>query len=476
MITSPALRRDFIKKIGKLSPRVVRGNAHTHRPLLLLWLLGRTAVGASRLTTWKETRAAFEKLEATYGNGTTSDSAQYPFWVLHATDALWEIEAADQITPSPGRRRPTISVLDQVNPEAGFTPDVYAMLSTDSGLVANAAAILLARFFNPVPAGLVAAVGLDGLLPAGREVDLVLPIPGSVAFPKRKAIHTDLGGQWTSGISTLDDGLMCVFSNAKGPYDDQAIPGTDLIEYRGQGLSGDQTLQGGGNAQLLVCQEKREPIRYWHQPADGEWGFDTWAVIVDRRRVWGKGEDKQWRREFAWVLAPVPSPFRNQWPQSVIDRLAQDDGQTHDETLGTEAPTAVTKQDAGRQYRKLCESVERREAVNHTRTTHTASDRYFRSADARIAVMLRAQGTCENPDCGGQPADVTDKGGAILEVDHVDERATQGRDHPANMIALCPNCHSIKTRGSTRHDLKRKLKAQVERLHREAQAWETLTT
>ncbi|MGI5162156.1 HNH endonuclease signature motif containing protein [Microbispora sp. CA-102843] len=471
MATSPTLRRDFIKKIGQLSPRSVRGTAPTHRPLLLLWLLGRVAAGAPRLATWRQTRAAFEKLEAVYGNGATADSAQYPFWVLHATDALWEIKDADRIAPPTGRRRPTISVLEQVNPEAGFTPDVYAMLRADPSLTANAAATLLARFFNPVPVGLVAAVGLDGLLRAGREADLLLPIPGSVAFPKRTAIHAELGGQWTSGIGTLDDGLMCVFSDAKGPYDDRTIPGTDLIEYRGQGLSGDQTLKGGGNAQLLVCQQEQKPIRYWHQPADGAWGFDTWTVIVDRRLVWGKGDDKQWRREFAWVLAPVPSPFRDQWPQSVLDRLAQDDQQTHDETLGTEAPTAVTKQDAGRQYRKLCASVERKEAVNHDRTTRIASDRYFRSADARMAVMLRAQGTCENPDCGGQPTDVTDKGDAILEVDHVDERATQGRDHPANMIALCPNCHAIKTRGSTRRDLKRKLKTLAERLHREAEAW-----
>jgi 5-methylcytosine-specific restriction enzyme A len=47
----------------------------------------------------------------------------------------------------------------------------------------------------------------------------------------------------------------------------------------------------------------------------------------------------------------------------------------------------------------------------------------------------------------------------ILEVDHVEDLARGGEDHPRNMVALCPNCHACKTRGSNparwRRDLTR---------------------
>ncbi|MEU9107185.1 HNH endonuclease signature motif containing protein [Streptomyces xanthophaeus] len=80
-----------------------------------------------------------------------------------------------------------------------------------------------------------------------------------------------------------------------------------------------------------------------------------------------------------------------------------------------------------------------------------------RLRSAREAVMLRCEGRCENPDCSGQPTDVTVHGAAILEVDHVQPIADAGRDHPEQMIALCPNCHAMKTRGSRRAELQQKL-------------------
>ncbi|MGW1148215.1 HNH endonuclease [Streptomyces sp. NPDC002454] len=82
-----------------------------------------------------------------------------------------------------------------------------------------------------------------------------------------------------------------------------------------------------------------------------------------------------------------------------------------------------------------------------------------RSAAARRGVLERSGGRCENPRCAGQPTDVTDRGLPILDVDHVDQLADGGRDHPSVMIALCPNCHAVKTRGTTRHTLAEELLA-----------------
>ena len=81
----------------------------------------------------------------------------------------------------------------------------------------------------------------------------------------------------------------------------------------------------------------------------------------------------------------------------------------------------------------------------------------LRLESARRAVLLRSEGHCENPRCTGEPQDITDAGHPILEVDHIQDLAKGGPDHPEQMIALCPNCHEIKTRGRTRERLRHEL-------------------
>jgi hypothetical protein len=78
-------------------------------------------------------------------------------------------------------------------------------------------------------------------------------------------------------------------------------------------------------------------------------------------------------------------------------------------------------------------------------------------------VLVRSEGRGENPGCAGQPSDVTDSGGPILEVDHVRDIALGGAGKPRQMIALCPNCHAVKTRGRTREQLSQTLLATAEK-------------
>ncbi|MFE1444159.1 HNH endonuclease [Streptomyces sp. NPDC058739] len=95
----------------------------------------------------------------------------------------------------------------------------------------------------------------------------------------------------------------------------------------------------------------------------------------------------------------------------------------------------------------------------------TSGERRVRSGAAREAVLLRSQGRCENSDCllpvlpyrtaAGQP---------LLEIDHIDDHAQGGRDHPGTMIALCPNCHANKTRGADRSALRERLRGVAQAL------------
>lgn len=143
----------------------------------------------------------------------------------------------------------------------------------------------------------------------------------------------------------------------------------------------------------------------------------------------------------------------------------------YDESVAADAaapPPADAAPDAvslAAQYEKWCALVEHREEGRRgQRRDHRIQDP-LRSGTARQAVLLRSGGRCENPSCAGQPTDVTDRGDPILEVDHVVELAAGGRDHPSQMIALCPNCHAVKSRGTTRHSLRDRLLAVARERH-----------
>jgi 5-methylcytosine-specific restriction enzyme A len=118
------------------------------------------------------------------------------------------------------------------------------------------------------------------------------------------------------------------------------------------------------------------------------------------------------------------------------------------------------------EYRRVCGRADVYWRDRESRRPTGPSDVPVRSADARRAVLLRSGGDCENPQCHGSVHDVTDKGAPILEVDHIQDIALGGDDNPAQMIALCPNCHATKTRGSTRKQLRAVLLTTADDRHR----------
>jgi 5-methylcytosine-specific restriction enzyme A len=129
--------------------------------------------------------------------------------------------------------------------------------------------------------------------------------------------------------------------------------------------------------------------------------------------------------------------------------IAAETGEAHDDLL-VQSPLEEA-------YRCLCGLAdESREQNGGKRVTRTSNDP-VRSASARRAVLLRSRGNCENPTCTGQAHDLTDTGETILEIDHIHDLAQGGPDDPAQMIALCPNCHAIKTRGRRRAQLRQVL-------------------
>jgi hypothetical protein len=107
--------------------------------------------------------------------------------------------------------------------------------------------------------------------------------------------------------------------------------------------------------------------------------------------------------------------------------------------------------------RRLCDLAEHSSKRNAGKRVPRTSKEPIRSAPARRAVLLRSKGNCENPDCIGHPDVLTDAGDPILEIDHIHDLAKDGPDDPIQMIALCPNCHAVKTRSRDREQLRQRL-------------------
>lgn len=478
------VKAELVRRVRELAPAERVGGGSLHRPLLLLWALGQVVAGQPRQQHWTQVRDSVAPLLATYADGQGSQAVLYPFWALQ-NNGLWVVEGAEDIVLTSGGRRPTLTALNEADPKAGLPKDDYDLLTQDWALTARIAGSLLLRFFSDALDEVARAVGLEKLLAAGIDVAL-RPRVGE-RYKNRTAIGALYGGNKVGGITPLEDGLLSVFSDDKGPYDDSRIPGTDWIAYTGDGLRGHQKLKSG-NKSMATYQAERRALRYWHKPHGGEFTFETWAVVVQCRRRWGIDADGERRQEYVWILAPVASPLRETWPDEVNAALSAEDLTVHDdldldaspdetdetneadETNGIDETNETVKPpqlaDKMKRYRKLSAAARRTAAIRGERTKLTTVERFLRSRPARDAVILRSDGHCENPECLGHPDERTDAGDPLLEVDHVTQLSDGGADTPEFMIALCPNCHALKTRGSGRRELSKKLLRRAHELHR----------
>ncbi|MFJ5843959.1 HNH endonuclease [Streptomyces sp. NPDC092903] len=461
--------KTFQRRVGDVRPARRAGGPAPHRPLLLLWAIGQALTGAPRMQSWSATRDAVAPLMEKYAQAKDGiDATRYPFWAL-VNDELWTVGHGQELALTSRGRRPTLESLNRTNPTGGLRQADYKLLLSQPDAAAAATAGLLLRYFFPLPPGLLEDFGLHDLL-AGRWADALRPVLGE-RFKDRDAIWRVYGGQKMAGIGCLADGILSAFSDDKGPYADGRIPDTNWIAYVGDGLSGDQKMTDG-NELMAAYQADGRPLRYWHKPYQGQFSFETWAVIVQRRRRWGIGEDKEWRREFLWVLAPVPSPERETWPPEVVTALEADTGELHDDTTDyrpgdvdpKERDTTESDRDA---YKRLAERAEANAKRRGQLKRPTNADRYVRDPSARAAVIRRSKGDCESPTCEGHPKERTTAGLPILQVDHVRDLTKNGPDVPWNMIALCPNCHALKTYGENRKNLQSLLAAKAKQLHEE---------
>ncbi|MFI6979965.1 HNH endonuclease [Embleya sp. NPDC050154] len=417
---------EFLSRVKAVSPQRFADRTALHRPLMLLWALKQVRLEADPRQPWSVVRGALTVVGKKFGNARDANAqALYPVWALR-NDGLWEVDGTEHLTAS---QRPNLGELNRSNPTMGFPAADHKLLTKESRVLDAAIELVLSKFPDPVPPGLVEWARSDWALP---DADPASHGPGVTEDAEGKS--PDL--RYEPG----------------GPNQDGPIPETDLVGYTAPDTRTDLTLERARAA--------TRPIRVHRPDGVGGWDFETLAVVVGRCAQLSTDTAASRQNGDSWLLRPVPSADPESWPPEAHELLA----------------TSSLEDAVNEQLRTSESNTTNAYALLNQRATQGAHDRIgsavvqaivrrARNHSARQAVIERSAGACENPRCLGHPTELTTAGQPILEVDHVHDLARGGQDIPEVMIALCPNCHALKTRGVNRDELAEELLHVARRRH-----------
>ena len=232
-------------------------------------------------------------------------------------------------------------------------------------------------------------------------------------YNRREDIHARFGGQRQSGIITPSQHpLVVAFTGSTGRqhgYEDAWLP-DGSFEYFGEGQVGDMTMSGG-NAAIANHSADGESLLLFEKVRDGYRfvGEMVCEAVLERNSPDQRGDI---RRAFV---------FRMRRMEAIVEAV---------EASATELATDISDL-----RRKAYEAAGVRAPRPGTRPRNV----YERSADVRNYVLGRAKGHCEG--CGQIAPFRRPDGSPYLEPHHIRRVSDGGPDHPAFVIALCPNCH-----------------------------------
>ncbi len=146
-----------------------------HKPLLILFMLGRVQRAEPRMVSYSEVVEPLQQLLDDFGPPRRSSPA-YPFYHLSG-DGIWDFSAPGSpiIVGSPSDR----FLLDN-NISGGFKEDVYAALTGNPGLIKTVAQVVLNDSFpHSIHGEILQAAGLD--------MDVPVIAPGDVTHSRSRS-------------------------------------------------------------------------------------------------------------------------------------------------------------------------------------------------------------------------------------------------------------------------------------------------
>ena len=147
---------DWIERVGNLRQWTNNGVRAPHKPLLMLYALGRFQHGPDQALRYADIERDLKELLRDYGPPRDT-SPSYPFHHL-TNDGVWEVRTADGGS-SPGSG---VGALRASGAEGRLVPRLRSALSAEPDLLGRLAHVLLDTHFPPsLHTDIAAAVGLD---------------------------------------------------------------------------------------------------------------------------------------------------------------------------------------------------------------------------------------------------------------------------------------------------------------------------
>ncbi len=132
-----------------------------HKPLLLLYILGRYYNDESRKVSYLEIDKKLRALLIEFGPFRKTYHPEFPFWYLQ-NDGLWELDNTDRLILRNGSSNPLRSELLKYNIHGGFPEGIYRELRKNKQLIMRVAkSILEAHFPNTIHQDILQEVGLN---------------------------------------------------------------------------------------------------------------------------------------------------------------------------------------------------------------------------------------------------------------------------------------------------------------------------
>ena len=160
-------RELILQKFATLGMWKRAGERAPHKPLLILYAIGKLLRGDSRLIPYREIDEELAKLLGEFGSSRAKQGSHYPFWRLR-NDGIWEVTDADRIVVnSSGDARKSELLARGV--AGGVHAAIATQLQRDAKLAFEIIHSLLDAHFPPSMHGdILQAVGLEPRLRSGE--------------------------------------------------------------------------------------------------------------------------------------------------------------------------------------------------------------------------------------------------------------------------------------------------------------------
>ncbi|GGT06925.1 HNH endonuclease [Streptomyces atratus] len=149
-------RDDLFRALATLNTHSQKQRPSRHKPLTLLWAVGRLAEGRDRVVDWETFKNEMGPLLKDFGLPDSRITPEYPFWHLRSS-GLWDVEGVGS-----EEFKPTSAALGAAGARAGLTRDAARILRKSLAR-AEAVGLLCSKYFEDVDRdALLGRVGLAG--------------------------------------------------------------------------------------------------------------------------------------------------------------------------------------------------------------------------------------------------------------------------------------------------------------------------